>query len=130
MPKKSGYDKKKGSGLRLPGAPQSTRTFSASSRPPRAIGELLARGSATAHIANQLRAQKSWTHWLRETIPTELSGHIVHAVLKESELVVFADTSAWSVRLRYALATIVDAIRGRDPGIKRTQVRVMPPRAP
>jgi hypothetical protein len=128
MPKKSGYDKKKGLRSKDPPSIQATTTPSVS-RSPRAIGELLARGSVTARINNQLKAQQSWTHWLRETVPTELSGHIVHAVLKECELVVFADTSAWSVRLRFALAAMVDAIRGRDPVITRTQVRVMPPQS-
>jgi Dna[CI] antecedent, DciA len=129
MPKKSGYDKKKGLGVKHPTQSQSTRTLFAS-RSPRTIGELLTRGSVTSRIDNQLKSQQSWTRWLRETVPTELSGHIVHAVLKESELVVFADTSAWSVRLRFALAAMDDAIRGRNADITRTQVRVMPPRTP
>jgi hypothetical protein len=77
-------------------------------------------------VTRQLSAQQSWTDWLRESLPADLAGHIVHVVPKEGELVVFADTSPWSARLRYALAAIAEPIRARDPAIVRTQVRVLP----
>jgi hypothetical protein len=124
MPKKSGYDKKNDRRNKLSGASSSTRTRSASNRSPRAVGELLIRSPAITRITHQLSRQQSWTAWLRETLPAELSAHILHAVPKESELVVFADTSAWSVRLRYAVAALVQPIRQRDPALVRVQVRV------
>jgi hypothetical protein len=83
-----------------------------------------------ARITRQLAVQKSWTEWLRERVPPELAMHIVYAVPKESDLVVFADTSAWGVRLRYAAASLAAAIRARDPCLIRTQVRVQPPATP
>jgi hypothetical protein len=64
---------------------------------------------------------------LRELVPVELAEHIVHVVPKESELLVFADTSAWSVRLRYAAAGLAAAIQQRDPTLRRTLVRVQRP---
>jgi hypothetical protein len=88
------------------------------------------RSSLVGCITHQLSAQKSWTEWLRELLPAELATHIVYAVPKQSELVVFADTSAWGVRLRYAAAGLAAAIRERDPTITRTNVRVQPPNEP
>jgi len=73
----------------------------------------MARSSLVGRITHKLSAQKSWTEWLRERLPAELAVHIVYAVPKESELVVFADTSAWGVRLRYAAAGLAVAIRER-----------------
>ena len=127
MPKKSARDKKTGARIALKTSSKSRRTYSGTARTPRSINELMARSPLVGRITHKLSAQKSWTEWLRERVPTELAAHIVHAVPKESELVVFADTSAWGVRLRYAAAGLAVAIRQKDPTLVRTQVRVQPP---
>jgi hypothetical protein len=129
MPKKSGRDKKTGARIALKTTSKLRRTYSGIVKTPRPINELLERNSFSARITHKLSAQKSWTDWLREVVPPELATHIVYAVPKQSELVVFADTSAWGVRLRYAAAGLAAAIRERDPALTRTQVRVQPPNA-
>src|SRR5215469_10826400 len=126
MPKKSGRDKKTGARIAFKTASKPRRTYSGIVKAPRPINELLERNALAARITHKLSAQKSWTEWLREVVPPELATHIVYAVPKESELVVFADTSAWGVRLRYAAAGLAAAIAQRDPNITRTQVRVQP----
>ena len=90
------------------------------------INELLTRNPVVGRITHKLAAQQSWLAWLRESLPSELAGHIVHAVPKEGELLVFADTPSWCARLRYAMAAIEQPIRERDPAIRRTYVRVQP----
>ena len=105
----------------------SRKTYSRSRQPARSASDLLARSHLVGRVTGKLPAQQSWTEWLRESLPAELAGHIVHAVPKDSELVVFADTSPWSARLRYALAAIAEPIRARDPAILRTHVRVQRP---
>src|SRR5579864_2355333 len=82
------------------------KTYSGTRQPPRSAGELLARSHLVGRVTGNPSAQQSWTDWLRESLPAELAPHIVHVVPKEGELVVFADTSPWSARLRYALAAI------------------------
>jgi hypothetical protein len=86
----------------------------------------MTRSAIVGRVKHELLAQQSWTTWLRESLPPELGEHIVHAVPKERELVVFADTPAWCARLRYAVAGIEEPIRQRDPAIVRTYVRVQP----
>jgi hypothetical protein len=126
MPKKPGRDKKTGARIVHETASKLRRTYSGIVKTPRSINELLERNSLASRITHKLSAQKSWTEWLREVVPVELAIHIVYVVPKESELVVFADTSAWGVRLRYAAAGLAAAIQERDPSITRTQVRVQP----
>ena len=126
MPKKSARDKKTGARITLKTGSNSRRTYSGTGKTTQSINELMARSSLVGRITHKLSAQKSWTEWLRERVPTELAAHIVYVVPKESELVVFADTSAWGVRLRYAAAGLAAAIQERDPSITRTQVRVQP----
>jgi hypothetical protein len=130
MPKKPGRDKDGDARTAFRSVSKTRKTYSGIVKTPRSINELLERHTLATRITHKLSAQKSWTEWLREVVPPELATHIVYAVPKESDLVVFADTSAWSVRLRYAAAGLAEAIRARDPSIIRTQVRVQPPLKP
>jgi hypothetical protein len=93
---------------------------------PPSINELLTRNLIVGRMTHKLAAQQSWVAWLRESLPAQLAEHIVHAVPRQGELVVFADTPSWCARLRYAMATIEQPIRERDPAIRRTYVRVQP----
>jgi phage tail protein X len=68
--------------------------------------------------------QQSWADWLRGAVASELAGHIVNAVPKSAELVVFADTAAWGTRLRYALAAMLPDIAARDAALSRITVRI------
>jgi hypothetical protein len=130
MPKKPGRDKDAVARTAFRSASKFRKTYSGIVKTPRPINELLEQNALAARITCKLSVQKSWTEWLREVVPPELATHIVYAVPKESDLVVFADTSAWGVRLRYAAAGLAEAIRARDPAIIRTQVRVQPPSTP
>ena len=68
--------------------------------------------------------QQSWADWLRSALGCELAGHIVNAVPKNAELVVFADSAAWGTRLRYALAGMLPDIAARDAALSRITVRI------
>jgi hypothetical protein len=57
-------------------------------------------------------------------VAAELASHIVNALPKNGQLVVFADSAAWGTRLRYALAAMQPDIAGRDATISRLSVRV------
>jgi len=86
----------------------------------------MGRGVLAGRVTQKLSAQQSWIAWLRESLPPELAGHVVHAVPRQGELVVFTDTPAWCARVRYAVAGIEQSIRRRDASVLRTYVRVQP----
>jgi hypothetical protein len=75
-------------------------------------------------ITASIPVQQSWADWLRGAVADELAEHIVSAVPKNGELVVFADTAAWGTRLRYALAAMQLDIARRDAAISHSSVRV------
>lgn len=68
---------------------------------------------------------------MREQLPAELAPHVVNVIPKplrpasrQIELVVLADSPAWSARLRYALAALQNEICAHDAAVQRTRVRV------
>jgi hypothetical protein len=112
-----------------PGPDKKTRARNRSARPlygksPSKIKDLLSRGPQLRELAARLPQQQSWVQWLRELVPAELAAHIVNAVPKGAELVVFADSAAWCTRLRYTLVAIQSQIAARDAAVQRTRVRV------
>jgi hypothetical protein len=97
------------------------------------INDLLSKRPLLVRLAAAIPAQQSWVEWLRASVPAELATHIVNVVPRggsqagsSRELVVFADSAAWGMRLRYALAAIEADIRTRDAAVGRCRVRIAP----
>jgi len=62
-----------------------------------------------------------WSFLLRQkTLRSDQKGFV------DDTLVVFAESSAWSARLRYAVVEIEAQIRAAHPGITEITVRVLP----
>jgi predicted nucleic acid-binding Zn ribbon protein len=102
---------------------------SSPSRPPAAhsVKDLLARAvPVLSQAADQTARQAFWRRWLQERIPAELYPKITAITERDGSLVVFADSPAWSARLRYALQELHARIREADPDIEEVCVRVMP----
>jgi len=124
MHKKSLPDKKTGARNRrrtIPTGPAGT-----TGRPGklRSVNDLLSQRSGLRRIVDSIPAQLSWAEWLRGAVTSPLAEHIVSAVPKSAQLVVFADSAAWATRLRYALAALLPQVSARDASILRMTVRV------
>ena len=124
MHKKSPPDKKTGARNRRQGSYAGRRTPPPCNINPKSINELLISRAGLAKLTASIPMQQSWVDWLRGMVAIELAGHIVNAVPKNGQLVVFADSAAWGTRLRYALAAMQTDIAGRDATISRHSVRV------
>ena len=118
-----------------PARPLRTRAHSASqprhsgatSQPARSVKDLLARAvPVLSQAADQTARQAFWRPWLQSHLPPDLPARITGITEREGSLVVFADSSAWSARLRYALQELAPEIRRTQPDIKEVAVRVMP----
>jgi hypothetical protein len=55
-----------------------------------------------------------------------MAEKLTGVVEREGALVIFAESSAWSARLRYAVQEIEAQIRASAPGITEISVRVLP----
>jgi hypothetical protein len=127
MHKKSLPDKKTGARNRRQAARPTNRRSLVPGENPKSINYLLTNRSGLRQLVDSIPAQQSWAEWLRAALAQELAGHLVSAVPKDTELVVFADSPAWGARLRYALAAMQSDIAARDSAISHTTVRVQQP---
>ena len=97
------------------------------SRRPDSVKALLATLTpALTRVADQGARQQFWCQFLAERLAPGLAARLSGVVEREGTLVIFAESAAWSARLRYALQELEAAIRSSQPTIQQVQVRVLP----
>ena len=77
-------------------------------------------------VTDQASRQDFWRGWLDDHLTAEIAGKLTGVVEREGTLVIFAESSAWSARLRYAAQELEPQIRAARPGITEVTVRVLP----
>jgi hypothetical protein len=91
------------------------------------VKDLLARRSpGLMRVTAQSARQNFWSCWLSERLPLELRAKISGISERAGTLVIFAETAAWSARLRYAVLELEHEIRAADPAVVEVRVRVLP----
>jgi Dna[CI] antecedent, DciA len=91
------------------------------------VKDLLARSvPLLSQAADQSARQAFWGPWLETRLPHGMGARITAITERDGNLVVFADSPAWSARLRYALQELDAPIRQAQPDIKEISVRVLP----
>ena len=79
-------------------------------------------------VTDQASRQQFWQSWLGGHIPAALHARISGLIERDGTLVIFAESAAWSARLRYAVLELESDIRAADPGLTAIRVRVLPRR--
>jgi hypothetical protein len=91
------------------------------------VKDLLAKFSPTlTRVTAQVDRQTFWRSWLGAHLTAEIAGKLTGVVEREGTLVIFAESAAWSTRLRYAVLEMEQQIRAAGPGITEVSVRVLP----
>jgi hypothetical protein len=91
------------------------------------VKDLLGRAvPVLSQAADQAARQAFWRPWLEARLPPELPPRITGITEREGSLTVFADSPAWSARLRYALQELTPQIREAQPDVNEVTVRVLP----
>jgi hypothetical protein len=91
------------------------------------VKDLLARAvPVLSKAAAQTARQAFWRPWLEARLPPGLPPRITGITQRDGNLVVFADSPAWSARLRYALQELTPQIKATQPDIEEVTVRVLP----
>ncbi len=98
-----------------------------SPRKPTNVKDLIQSTTLLRNAAAQFYdAQRQWQDFLASRLDAALFARIAGIGAAPRRLTIYAESSAWSARLRYALADLEPAIRARDPSITCVEVRVRP----
>jgi len=88
---------------------------------------LLFPNNALAYVYSQIELQRKLLQPVRRALPTILSEHVLHCIIKKKELIVFTDTAAWASQLRFYHDTMLTSIAPiTRESINLLQIRVMP----
>jgi predicted nucleic acid-binding Zn ribbon protein len=129
MPNKSRLHKRNNLKLtaRSPRSVSKRGVSGAGSHSPHSVKDLLARSvPVLSQAADRSAREAFWRPWLETRLAPELALRITGITERDGTLVVFADSPAWSARLRYALQELQGQIREAQPDISEVTVRVMP----
>jgi hypothetical protein len=95
--------------------------------PTHSVKDLLTRVvPALTRVSQQVSRQDFWVAWLSQHLPAEIQVRISGVAEQHGTLVVFAESSAWCARLRYAILELEADIRAAAPELTDIQVRVLP----
>jgi hypothetical protein len=97
------------------------------SNPTDSVKEILSKLTpGLKRVTDQAHRQDFWRTWLGAHLPAEIAGKLTGIVERDGTLVIFAESPAWSARLRYAVQEIEAQILSAKPGITAVNVRVLP----
>jgi hypothetical protein len=91
------------------------------------VKDLLAKLTPTLkRVTEQVHQQDFWRDWLAAHLKAEIIEKLTGVVERDGTLVIFAESPAWSARLRFFVQEIKPQILAAKPGITDVNVRVLP----
>jgi hypothetical protein len=91
------------------------------------VKDLLQRSTPVlAGLQREALRQRDWLQWVKRELPDELAVHVTGVTEQSGELVIFAESAAWGVRLRYATPQLLNAVSSQPANILGVKVRVVP----
>ena len=91
------------------------------------VKDLLLRSTPVlAGLQREALRQHDWLQWVQRELPEELASHVTGVTEQAGQLVIFAESAVWGVRLRYAAPQLLGAIDLQRANISGVKIRVMP----
>lgn len=91
----------------------------------RLVGDLLQQGPTLKQLLARSKQQAQLLERVRTLLPAPLQGHCTAAILKQNQLLLYTDASAWASRLRYLSRDLTRRLGKQGMGINKVTVRVM-----
>ena len=107
--------------MRTTAGPRTSRVHSVKDLLSRSIPNL-------TRVTDQVARHDFWNEWLSSRLAEPLRPRISKVAERDGTLVIYAQTAAWSARLRYAVLELEADIRAENPGLRQIVVRVSPNR--
>jgi hypothetical protein len=97
------------------------------SRRPHSVKDLLLRRAPTlTRVTTQSARANFWNEWLSDRLPPEIRARVSGVVERDGTLTVFAESAAWSARLRFIVQELEPQILAAAGGLTAVRVRVRP----
>jgi hypothetical protein len=91
------------------------------------VKDLLQRSTPVlAGLQREALRQRDWLQWVQRELPAELAAHVTGVTEQAGALVIFAESAAWGVRLRYAAPQLLTAVSAQQANILAVRIRVLP----
>ena len=91
------------------------------------VKDLLQRSTPVlAGLQREAVRQRDWLQWVKRELPEELAVHVTGVTEQGGALVIFAESAAWGVRLRYAMPQLLTAVTSQPGNIQGVRIRVVP----
>ena len=97
------------------------------SRMPKPVGSWLSSSEPLRRLRLDLARQARILQQLTPSLPAEISPHLAAARVKDRELVLYADASAWATRLRFLAPQLLRTVQTTEPRVRSVDVRVALP---
>ena len=82
-----------------------------SRNPMDSVKELLQRSTPVlAGLQREAVRQRDWLQWVKRELPEELACRVTGVTEQSGELVIFAESAVWGVRIRYAAPQLLNAL--------------------
>jgi hypothetical protein len=81
---------------------------------------------ALKRVSEQTHRRDFWRDWVDAHFPAEIAGKITGIVERDGILVLFAESAAWSARLRFIVQEMESQILAAKSGVTAVNVRVLP----
>ena len=95
--------------------------------PVHSVKDLLQRPAfALTRVSQQASRQQFWDQWLQEHLGAQLHARISGITEQQGQLVIFAESAAWSARLRFAVAELEAQMLAAAEQVTSVSVRVLP----
>ncbi len=77
-------------------------------------------------VTTQAARANFWNEWLSQHLPAEIRARVSGVVERDDTLVIFAESAAWSARLRFTVQELEREILAAAEGLRSVVVRVRP----
>jgi hypothetical protein len=94
---------------------------------PQSLGSFFHTDSHLRALLKHVRGHGELLSQVRGQLPEALGPHCQAAHIKDGQLVLFTDSPAWVMRLRFSAAQILAGLRKTHPNLRGLRVRVQLP---
>lgn len=91
---------------------------------PRSLGKILGSTEQLRGLIDQARQNTELLLRVRASMPEALRAHCHAAHIQDQQLVLFTDSPAWVMRLRFSSPQILSGMRATLPNLRGIRVRV------